>query len=232
VLPSLLVLRPGVDGVILEVELVRGFAAGSMLLRRLFITLGGRLARRAAGLCSSAVSSSSSASAIEAWRLAAGVEERGVDRIGRLPLAGVAGDCIGLAAKGRLDCCEGVVDVGRAGEGGEGTIERRLACCEGVVDAGRVTGGGERAERLNGLRTVLFNVLPRLDWVLNEEGDLSVPLRYGEGVVRVNGLKLCPTTVSRMLTLEFQRGLTAGRSVLGECDGVGVSTMEREGAVP
>jgi hypothetical protein len=100
------------------------------------------------------------------------------------------------------------------------------------VDAGRVAGGGERAERLKGLRTGMFDVLPKLDWVLNEEGDLSVPLRYGEGVVRVSGLKLCPTTVSRMLTLEFQRGLTAGRSVLGDSDRVGVPIIEREGAVP
>jgi hypothetical protein len=59
-LPSLL-LRPGADGVRLDVEVVRCLGAGSMLLRRLFMTLGGRAARRAIGLSSLALMSPSSA---------------------------------------------------------------------------------------------------------------------------------------------------------------------------
>jgi hypothetical protein len=184
-----LLLRPGVDGVTLDVEVVRCLGVGSMLLRRLLlITLGGRAARRAMGLSSLAVLSPSS-SAIAVWRLDAGVDERGVDRMGSLFRAGVAGDCMGLA-------------------------RGRLVCCAGVVDAGRVEGGGERAdERLSGLRTGI----DKLDALLTDPG-VSKPLRYGEGVVKVSGLKLWPTTVSFMLTLEFQRGLTAGLSDLGVGD--------------
>jgi hypothetical protein len=49
-----------------------------------------------------------------------------------------------------------------------------------------------------------------------------MPLRHGEGVVKLSGLKLCPTTVSFMLTLEFQRGFTAGLSVFGVMERSGV----------
>jgi hypothetical protein len=47
----------------------------------------------------------------------------------------------------------------------------------------------------------------------------------------VSGLKLCPITVSFRLTLEFQRGLTAGCSVLGLSDRVGVATAWRDGVL-
>jgi hypothetical protein len=109
--PILLVLRSGVDGARLEVDVVRAFGDGSMLLRRLVIMLRGR-ARRVTGLSSTTVVSSSS-STIDAERLGPGVEERGVVRIGSLPLAGVAGELIGLARGRREACCEGVVDAGR-----------------------------------------------------------------------------------------------------------------------
>jgi hypothetical protein len=89
---------------------VRAFGDGSMLLRRLAIMLRGR-ARRAAGL-SSAGAVSSSSSTIDAERLGPGVEERGVVRMGSLPLAG-EGELIGLARGRREACCEGVVDAGR-----------------------------------------------------------------------------------------------------------------------
>ena len=121
--PILLLLRSGVDGVRLEVEVVRVLGDGSMLLRRLSSKLRGR-GRRAAGLSSTAVVSSSS-STIDAERLGPGVEERGVVRMGSFPFAGVVGDS-GLARGRRGACCEGVVDAGRLS-----------ACWEGVVDAGR-----------------------------------------------------------------------------------------------
>lgn len=224
-----LLLRPGVDGVKLELDAVRCFGVGSILLRRLLKTLGARALRRAIGLSSMALSPSASSSAMGACRLDAGVDERGVDRIGSLPLAGVDGDCIGLA-RGRFDCCIGVVEAGRL-VCCSGVVEagRRGAWCEGVVEAGRVVGGGDRAERLNGLRT---GIDEPLDMRLMERGVVSVPLRYGDGVVRVNGLKLWPTTVSRMLTLEFQRGLTAGLSDLGVTDRVDADVMARGAAVP
>jgi hypothetical protein len=228
VLARRLVLRPGVEGMRLELELVRGLGAGTMLVRRLFInTLVGRAARRAMGLSSMAVLSPSS-SAMEAWRAEAGVEERGVERMGSLPFAGVVGDFIGLA-NGRFDCC-GVVEAGRLGVCCMGVVDagRRCGWCEGVVEAGRMEGDGDRAERLKGLRT------GSEDWLdkrLIDRGD-SFPLLYGEGVVSDNGLKLWPTTVSRMFTLEFQRGLTAGLSDLGVMERVGVAVRAREGAVP
>jgi hypothetical protein len=194
--------RPGAVGVTFGVEMVRLVGVGSMLLRRLlFMTLGGRVARRAAGLSSFAVLSPSS-SAIAAWWLDAGVDERGVDRMGSLFRAGVAGEFIGLA--------------------------NRRACGPGVVDIGRIEGGGERAaERLRGLRTGMVDML---DPLLGTPG-VSSPLRYGDGVVRLSGLKLWPTTVSFMLTLEHQRGLTAGRSDFGVSARRYVSPV-RDGAFP
>jgi hypothetical protein len=151
--------RPGAVGVTFGVETLRLVGVGSMLLRRLlFRTLGGRVARRATGDSSFAVLSPSS-SAIGAWRLEAGVDERGEGRIGSLFRAGVAGEFIGLA--------------------------RRRACCAGVVDIGRIEGGGERAdERLRGLRT---GMLDMLDTLLAIPG-VSNPRRYGDGVVRLSGL--------------------------------------------
>jgi hypothetical protein len=80
-----------------------------------------------------------------------------------------------------------------------------------VVDLERPDGGGERAEeRLKGLLRGMDARLaePRR----NRSGD-SASLRNGEGVVRVKGLKLCPTTVSRICVSEFQRGLGPGLSV-------------------
>lgn len=141
-------LRPGVDGAKLEVEGVRCFGVGSMLLRRLLATLGGRAARRAMGLSSIAPLSVSS-STIDACRADAGVEERGVERMGSLPFAGVAGECIGLA-RGRRPWA-------------------------GVVEPVRVEGGGDRAdERLRGLRSGIEDMLDAL--LLKERGDVSVPL--------------------------------------------------------
>jgi hypothetical protein len=101
-----------------------------------------------------------------------------------------------------------VVDAGRLG-----------GWWEGVVDGGRIEGEGERAERPRGLLTGSEDCVDRR---LTDRGDVSVPLRHGEGVVKVNGLKLCPTTVSFMLTLEHQRGLTAGLSVFGVLERSGV----------
>jgi hypothetical protein len=86
------------------------------------------------------------------------------------------------------------------------------------VDGGRRDGEGERAERPSGLLTGSDDCVDRR---LTDRGD-SDPLRHGEGVVRVSGLKLCPTTVSFMLTLEHQRGLIAGLSVLGVVERSGV----------
>lgn len=98
------------------------------------MALGGRAARRAAGLSSLAVSPSSSGttSRLRAADVfpASRDNDPGVECGIVLPLLGVPGDCIGLA-KGRLRCC-----------------------CAGVVDAGRVDGGGDKAEeRLRGLFT-------------------------------------------------------------------------------
>jgi hypothetical protein len=105
-LPSLLLVRPGVEAGVgsasLEADGVRCFGKGRRLLRRLFATLGGRDARRAAGLSSLAVLSPSPAT-VATRRPDAGVpgctcgDETGVERMGSLPLAGVAGECIGLA---------------------------------------------------------------------------------------------------------------------------------------
>jgi hypothetical protein len=88
-----------------------------------------------------------------------------------------------------------------------------------VVDAGRIDGEGERVERPSGLRTGSEDCVDRR---LSDRGDVSMPLRHGEGVVKLSGLKLCPTTVSFMLTLEFQRGFTAGLSVFGVMERSGV----------
>lgn len=196
----MLLLRPAVDRLALDVEAVRDFGAGSILPRRLLITLEGRAARRVVGLPS--FPSFAPSSALAACLPLADVADRAVVRRGSLPLEGVAGDCIGLA-------------------------RGRLVACAGVVDGARAEGGGERGdERLKGLRAGTLDMLD----VLLRDGD-SVPLRYGEGVVKVSGLKLCPTTVSRMLTLEFQRGLTAGRSVFGVADRVGVPSIVRDGVV-
>lgn len=143
-LPSLLVLRPGVDMVETFDALARCFGVGSILLRRLVMALAGLEARRAAGL-SSVVLSPSSSSTICACREERGVptesdEEPGVVCVTDLFLAGVEGDCIGLAS-------------GR----------RPTGCCAGVVDAGRVLGGGESAEvRLRGLRTGIAEWLETL----------------------------------------------------------------------
>lgn len=194
---------------VLEDDAVRCFGVGRRLLRRVFIALAGRATRRAIGLSSFAVLSSSS-SARTKRRPDAGVpvdscdEEPGVEREATLPRAGVEGDCIGLA-NGRL-----------------------AGCCAGVVDAGRLDGGGERAEeRLSGLRTGMPDWLETL---LNLSE--SRPLRNGEGVVNDMGLKLCPTIVSRMFVLEFQGGFTAGLSVAGVMERrVGVKDEGREGVI-
>lgn len=163
-LPSLLVLRPGVEA---------GLGVGSILLRRLAIALVGLDARRAAGL--SSVGLPLSPSSMICTRLAeAGVpvdmDDRGVLCAAERFLAGVEGDCIGLANGRRgADCDPGTVEPGRGG-------------------------GGERAEaRPRGLRTGMAEWLETLRSVFPARS-----LRCGEGVVSDNGLKLCPTTVSRM----------------------------------
>jgi len=163
-LPSLLVLRPGV---------VLCFGVGSILLRRLVMALAGLDARRAAGL-SSVVLPLSLSSRICTRLVEAGVpvesDDEGVICAEDLFLAGVDGDCIGLAS-GRLepDCGPGMVDPGR-------------------------TGGGESAEvRPRGLRTGIAEWLETVRSIFP-----AASLRWGEGVVSESGLKLCPTTVSRM----------------------------------
>jgi hypothetical protein len=98
--PSLLLLRPGEPPVKLarlDPLIVRCFGVGSILTRRLFMALAGRACRRAIGL-SSAVVISSSVSEINACRTDDGVpvESCGVE-VGVLckvlfPFAGVEGD--------------------------------------------------------------------------------------------------------------------------------------------
>lgn len=101
--------------------------------------------------------------------------------------------------------------AGVTGEFDELANDRVGRCCPGVVDAERPDTEGERAEeRLNGL---LRGMEERLAEPLREPSGESVSFRKGEGVVRVNGLKLCPTTVSRRCVSEFQRGLGPGLSV-------------------
>jgi hypothetical protein len=102
----------------------------------------------------------SSASAVTR-RLDAGVlglDEVGVERRGSLPLAGVAGDCIGLASE-------------RAGR----------CCCEGVVDE-RPDTDGDNAERLRGL---FVGSAERLPEPLRDGSGDSEPR---DGGVRVRGL--------------------------------------------
>ncbi len=104
--PSLLLLRPGVIAPVKAAKLdpltVRCFGVGSRLARRLVIALAGRDWRRAMGLSSLPVFSSSS-SGIMNRRPEAGVPtetcdvEPGVERICAFARAGVEGDCIGLA---------------------------------------------------------------------------------------------------------------------------------------
>jgi len=92
-----------------------------------------------------------------------------------------------------------------------GLAKDRTGRCAGVVDPEeRADGGEETAEdRLKGLLTGIDERLP----VLRRNSGGSPSFRNGEGVVRVRGLKLCPTTVSRMCVSEFQRGFGPGRSV-------------------
>lgn len=78
---------------------------------------------------------------------------------------------------------------------------RRVVGLAGVVDVDLV---GE--ERPNGLRTGMDE--EELDKLLG----VSNLRWYGEGVVRLRGLKLCPMIVSFRLVLEFQRGLLFGFS--------------------
>jgi hypothetical protein len=107
-----------------DVEVVRCLGVGRRLLRRLAVTLGGRDARRAAGLSSVEVLPESSATAVTR-RLDAGVldltcgEDAGVNRMGSLPLAGVAGDASERAGRS----CDGVVEE-RSDGGGESAAER------------------------------------------------------------------------------------------------------------
>lgn len=196
--PSLLVVRPVAEaGLDSSFEVECCFAECRKLLRRLAAALGGRDARRAAGLSSLPWPLLSSV-ALDMWRPDAVVrpeagvlafawgEDPGVERIGSLSFAGVAGERIGLA-KDRTGRCAGVVDPEERADGGE-----------------------ERAEdRLKGLLTGIDERLP----VLRRNSGRSPSFRNGEGVVRVNGLKLCPTTVSRICVSEFQRGFGPGRSV-------------------
>ena len=128
---------------------------------------------------------------------------------------GVLGDCIGdwrVAAVGRLGANR---------------------CCPGVVEAGRVFvfGGGESVEeRPRGLRTGMAEC---------EETDRRVRTGVGgallceDGVVRDNGLKLWPITVSRRLVEMFHRGLVdAGLSEAGveeRNERVGVLDEARDG---
>jgi hypothetical protein len=155
-LPILLVLRPGV---------VVAFGVGSILLRRLAMALAGREARRAAGL-SSAVFALSRSSKICTRLEETGVPVESADMgvvcaVARF-LAGVDGDCIGLASGRREpDWDPGMVEPGRAG-------------------------GGESAEaRPSGLRTGMA------EWLETLRSDcVGMSLRCGEGVVSDNGLKL------------------------------------------
>ena len=85
-------------------------------------------------------------------------------------------------------------------------------CRDGLVDVERADTAGERpAERPKGLLT---GIDERLAAELRPDAfGVSLSFRNGDGVVRLNGLKLCPMTVSRKCVSEFQRGLGAGLSV-------------------
>jgi hypothetical protein len=112
----------------------------------------------------------------------------GVARAAALSLAGVAGDCMGLAR------------------------DRTGRCKAGLVDVDRADAEGERPEeRLKGLLTGMDDRLAAE--VRPDALDVSLSFRYGDGVLRVKGLKLCPMIVSRRWVSEFQRGLGPGFSV-------------------
>lgn len=86
--------------------------------------------------------------------------------------------------------------AGVTGELVELANDRVRRCCPGVVDAERLdVGGAVVDERLNGL---LRGMDERLAEPFRDPSGESVSFRKGEGVVRDDGLKLCPTTVSRM----------------------------------
>lgn len=130
-LPFRLTLRPGVENGGFD-ELAECFGFGRRLLRRWVMALAGRAARRAAGLSSPLFMFSSTICTrrVEDAVPVESEEEPGVIWAPDLFLAGVEGDCMGLA-KGR-----------------------RRVCCPGVVDPGRMAGGGDRVEpRPRGLRT-------------------------------------------------------------------------------
>jgi len=130
-LPSLLVVRGGVEaGVGLGV--MRGLGAGKRLVRRLFIALAGRAARRAIGL--SSMGGLLSSSAMVTRRIVAGVpaEEDEDTKVGLL--SGVDGDC-GVLATGRLiDDFAGVAAAEWADGGGESIEERPKGLRTGIDD--------------------------------------------------------------------------------------------------
>ena len=98
------------------------------------MTLGGRDARLAAGLSSVEMLPVSSATVVTR-RLDAGVldltcgEEAGVDRMGSLPFAGVAGDASERAGRS----CDGVVEE-RSDGGGDSAAERLSGLFMGMVE--------------------------------------------------------------------------------------------------
>lgn len=105
ILPNLLPLRPGVEIVGMPTEGCLG--VGSILVRRLVAALAGLETRRATG--DSSLAGLWSSSAIITLRLDTGVlidsdEEPGVVCMYALVLAGVDGDCIGLARGRRVAC--------------------------------------------------------------------------------------------------------------------------------
>lgn len=114
-------------------------------------------------------------------------EDAGVDRGAGLASPGVSGVSIGLARSRPGRCKAGLVDVDLADIAGE-----------------------RFEERPNGLLTGMD---VRLEELRADPLGVSLSFRNGDGVLRDNGLKLCPMIVSRRCVSEFQRGLGPGLSV-------------------
>lgn len=147
-----------------------------------------------------------------AWRLDVAVALRGVERdVGVDPIA----DCLRAGVEGAWR----VLAVGR------------FAWLAGVVEAGLASGGGDSAdERLNGLRT---GIAECDDTDLSERAGVFGSFLCGDGVVSDRGLKLCPTTVSRIFVDEFHRGLVEFLSdpgVVERTERVGVLDIALDGS--
>lgn len=130
---SLLVARAGVEaGVRLDAEALRGFGVGKRLVRRLFIALAGRAARRAIGLSSAGGLLSSSAIVTRRPELGVLVEADDVANVGLL--SGVDTDCNVLATGRLMDDFTGVAAAECADGGGESIEARPRGLRTGIDD--------------------------------------------------------------------------------------------------